>query len=157
MRASFNPALSRNAVYVGGIRASAPAVRGSAGSVPAITSRSRAASSTERVIGPGVSRRLSSGAMPVRLTSPTVGRTPTRLLIDAGARTLPPVSVPRPTVPKLAAIATPVPPDEPPLAYARLYGLRVKPGTTELMLSGRPIASSDSDDFASRIAPAFRR
>src|SRR5437870_1311869 len=99
---------------------SAPAVRGSAGSSPTITSRSRAASSTVRVIGPGVSLWLSSGAIPVRLTSPTVGRMPTRLLIDEGARTLPPVSVPIPTVPKFAAIATPVPPLEPPLAYAVL-------------------------------------
>src|SRR6266581_226133 len=92
--------------------------------------------------------------MPVRLTRPTVGRSPTRLLFDAGARTLPPVSVPRPTVPKLAAIATPVPPLDPPLAYARLYGLRVKPGNTELMLSARPSANSDSDALASRMAPA---
>src|SRR5436190_15628212 len=95
--------------------------------------------------------------MPVRLTSPTVGLSPTRLLMEDGARMLPPVSVPSPTVPRLAARATPVPPLDPPLAYARLYGLRVNPGSTELMLSASPIASSDSDALASKIAPAARR
>ena len=39
-----------------------------------------------------------------------------QVVIEAGARTLPPVSVPIPTVPKFAAMATPVPPLDPPLA-----------------------------------------
>ena len=95
-------------------------MRASSGSTAAITFNSLATSSTVRPIGPGVSRWLSRGPMPVRLTKPTVGLSPTRLLMEDGARTLPPVSVPMPTVPKLAATATPVPPEEPPAAYAVL-------------------------------------
>jgi hypothetical protein len=51
---------------------------------------------------------------PVRLISPRVGRMPTRLLADAGERMEFTVSEPVPTVEKLAAKATPVPPEEPP-------------------------------------------
>ena len=69
-----------------------------------------------RAIGPAVSRTLLSGTTPVRETRPTVGRNPASALCAAGMRTLPPVSVPIPTTPKLAASAAPVPPDEPPVA-----------------------------------------
>lgn len=52
--------------------------------------------------------------MPVRLTSPSEGRKPTRAVWLAGPRTLLPVSVPRAAIPKLAA----APAAEPPLLPA---------------------------------------
>ena len=52
--------------------------------------------------------------MPSRLTSPIVGRMPTRELADDGERIELIVSVPIPATPKLAARPAPVPPDEPP-------------------------------------------
>ena len=48
------------------------------------------------------------------LESPLVGRRPTRLFCDEGMRIEPHVSLPQPTAAKLAAIAVPVPPLEPP-------------------------------------------
>ena len=52
--------------------------------------------------------------MPRRLTSPRVGRMPTRLLAEAGERIDWPVSLPVPASPNPAAIAAAVPPLEPP-------------------------------------------
>ena len=57
---------------------------------------------------------LESGMIPLRLARPCVPRIPTRLLCDAGMRIEPQVSLPMPTAAKLAAIAAPVPPLEPP-------------------------------------------
>ncbi len=68
-----------------------------------------AASVTVRVIGPAVSCETEMGMMPVRLTRPTVGFSPTRPLTEAGHRMLPSVSVPTPTTARLAAMAVPVP------------------------------------------------
>ena len=51
--------------------------------------------------------------MPLRLTRPTVGLSPTRPFTDAGQMMLPSVSVPMPTAARLAAIAAPVPELEP--------------------------------------------
>src|SRR6266550_4228215 len=63
-------------------------------------------------------RGFELGVIPAVDTKPTVGRKPTNALCAAGARTEPPVSVPKPTTPKLAATLAPVPPDEPPVAKA---------------------------------------
>ena len=52
--------------------------------------------------------------IPLRLARPCVSRIPTRLLCDAEMRIEPQVSLPMPTAAKLAAIAAPVPPLEPP-------------------------------------------
>ena len=57
---------------------------GSAGSYPAMTSRMSAASVTVRAIGPTSSCVWLFGMTPPRLTSPRVGRTPTRLLAEDG-------------------------------------------------------------------------
>jgi hypothetical protein len=121
-----------------------------------MTSNSRVASSTVRVIRPGVSRCLSSAAMPVRLTSPTVGRIPTRLLVEAGARTLPPVSVPTPNGAKVfrkgdAGSRT----GPPPLAYA--VRIPREAGGYGVHGIARPIDNSESDAFARMMAPAVRR
>ena len=56
-------------------------------------------------MGPASSCVLLMGSMPLRLTSPRVGRRPTRLVAEAGERIDWPVSLPVPTLPKLAAIA----------------------------------------------------
>ena len=72
------------------------------------------ASVTVRAIGPAVSRSTSRGDIPVRLIIPGVTRMPTRLLAPEGRRIDPPVSSPIPTVARLAEIAAPVPPLEPP-------------------------------------------
>lgn len=95
-------------------------------------------STTVRAMGPAVSRTELRGTIPVRETSPTVGRSPANALYADGMRTDPPVSVPIATMPKLAATAAAEPPDDPPVANAVLYGLRAKPDTTELTLSAMP-------------------
>ena len=66
----------------------------------------------------------------------------------------PQVSEPQPTVAKLAAIAAPVPPLEPPGQRAGSYGLRVCP-PSELTLV-MPAASSCMFALARMIAPASR-
>ena len=73
-----------------------------------------ARSSMVRASGPATSCVVESGTMPAMLDNPFVGRKPTRLLCDAGMRMEPHVSVPIPTAAKLAAMAAPVPPLEPP-------------------------------------------
>ena len=82
---------------------------------------------TERAIGPAVSWLCESGMMPVRLTSPTVGLTPTRPFTDDGHTTEPSVSVPTPTAARLAAMAAPVPEDEPHGERSSAYGFFVCP------------------------------
>ena len=82
------------------------AVAGSSGSRPAITVSSAAASATVRASGPAVSWLAAIGRMPVRLTSPTVGFTPTAELATAGLRIEPQVSVPTVTAANPAAAAT---------------------------------------------------
>ena len=64
------------------------------------------------------------GVFQPRLTKPRVGRTPTRLFAEAGERIDCPVSLPVPSTAMFAAIATPVPPLEPPGVRVRSYGLR---------------------------------
>ena len=71
-----------------------------------------------------------------------------------GMRIDPHVSEPQPTAAKLAAIAAPVPPLEPPGQRAGSYGLRVCP-PNELTLV-IPAASSCRLDLARMIAPASR-
>src|SRR5262245_5220230 len=94
--------------------------------------------------------------MPAREARAQLGRKPARALFEDGLRIEPNVSDPRPTTPKLAARPAPVPPEEPPVAYAVLYGLRAKPGSTELMLSKPPRAHSDMVVLARITAPAAR-
>ena len=65
-------------------------------------------------MGPAVSCVKEYGTIPARLTRPTVGRIPTKLLADAGERIELIVSVPRPITPIFDAIVAPVPPEEPP-------------------------------------------
>ena len=68
------------------------------------------------------------------LESPFVGRSPTRLLCDDGMRIEPHVSLPQPTAAKLAAIAAPVPPLDPPGLRRRSYGLSVCPPSDAIVV-----------------------
>ena len=79
-----------------------------------MTSSMSAASVTVRAMGPTSSCVWLFGMTPPRLTSPRVGRTPTRELADEGERIDWPVSLPVPASARLAATDAPVPPDEPP-------------------------------------------
>ena len=66
-----------------------------------------------RAIGPAVSCDSAIGMMPVRDTSPTVGLSPTMPQMGAGQTIDPSVSVPMPIAARLAAIAAPVPDEDP--------------------------------------------
>ena len=72
-----------------------------------------AASRTVRVIGPSVSRLGLPRNIPNRLTSGSVGLSPTVLVCAAGPRIEPPVSSPIVTVAKFAAAAMPLPHEDP--------------------------------------------
>jgi len=65
--------------------------------------------------------------MPLRLTSPRVGRSPTRSQAEAGERTEFTVSDPRPTVAMFVCHRDGGPPLEPPGVRARSYGFSVCP------------------------------
>ena len=60
-----------------------------------------------------MSKERASGTIPSRLNKPCVGLSPAMPLAVVGPRTDPPVSVPIPNCAKAAAIAAPVPPEEP--------------------------------------------
>src|SRR5215469_3152061 len=99
-------------------------VAGSAGSRPASTSRRSAASRTVRAIGPAVSWLCEMGTMPLRLTRPTVGFTPTSEEAEEGETMDPSVSVPTATAQRLAAIATPDPELDPDGLRSSAYAFR---------------------------------
>src|ERR1700729_172445 len=75
----------------------------------AITAARIAASPTVRHMGPAVSCRGEMGTTPLPLTTPTVGLSPTRPLIEEGERMDPLVSVPMAAAQKLAPDDTPEP------------------------------------------------
>src|SRR5688500_1741014 len=90
--------------------------------------------------------------MPLRDTNPTVGFNPTIPHIDAGQRIDPSVSVPTPTAPRFAAIAAPVPDDEPHGLRSKIYGLRVCPPRPD-----HPLIESLSRKFAHSLRLVFAR
>jgi hypothetical protein len=85
----------------------------SRGSAPAMAFMRSAQSATERAIGPAVSWLWAMGTMPVRLTNPSVGFNPARLLHALGEVIEPSVSVPMAAAQRFAATATPEPELEP--------------------------------------------
>ena len=107
-------------------------------------------------MGPAMSDARLSGATPPRLVSPIVERMPTSDWCDDGPRIEFPVSVPSPTVPKLAATAAAVPPLDPAVTRSSAYGFRVYPGRMELTVSNGVKANSARFDLASTMAPAAR-
>src|SRR5215831_10731975 len=124
MRAPFSAPFASPAAYLGSSFAPLPPVAGSAGSIPARTSRRSAASLTVRAIGPAVSWLWEMGTMPLRLTRPTVGFTPTSPEVAEGDMMEPSVSVPTATAHRLADTATPEPERDPEGLRSRAYGLR---------------------------------
>src|SRR5258708_12834938 len=92
-----------------------PPVAGSRPSEPRlwITPSAAAASATVRPWTPTVSCVCEMGTTPARLVRPTVGLIPTTPLALAGQTTLPSVSVPSDTAPKLAQTPPPAPPLDP--------------------------------------------
>ena len=86
---------------------------GSSGSTPTNAPSRMAASVTVRAMGPAVSCVLEMGMMPLRLTSPTVGFTPTMPQQEEGAMMDPSVSVPTATAQRLADTEAPDPELEP--------------------------------------------
>src|SRR5688500_10288030 len=96
-------------------------------SPPTTTLTTIAQSSTERHMGPILSRLVPAAMTPARLTLPNVGRRPTMPQRCAGERIEPPVSVPiaKPTRP--AAGAAPDPADEPLDPSLTVQGLLVRP------------------------------
>src|SRR6185503_9297022 len=129
----------------------ASTVDGSRGSGPAIASRMRAQSSTDRPMGPTLSIDQLRAITPKRLTRPYVGRTPTTPFVADGERIEPSVSVPRlkPTMP--AAVAAAGPAEDPPLDRDVSQGQRVVPPNHLA-----PLASSPDANLPSRMAPASR-
>ena len=96
-----------------------------------------------------------SGITPLRLDRPCVPRRPTRFWFAAGMRIDPQVSLPMPAAAKLAPIAAPVPPLDPPgHADTRSYGLRVCPVSDEIVVI--PAASSCIVVLPRITAPASR-
>ncbi len=91
---------------------------------------------------------------PARLTSPRVGRMPTRLFAEAGERIDWPVSLPVPSSAMFAAIATPVPPLDPPGVRVRSYGFSTCP--PRLLIDMPPRANSCRFALARISAPALR-
>jgi hypothetical protein len=119
-----------------------------------MTSSSSAASVTERASGPISSWVRLLGMTPARLTSPRVGRIPTRLFAEAGERIDWPVSLPVPSSAMFDAIATPVPPLDPPGVRVRSYGFNTCP--PRLLTDMPPRANSCRFALAMISAPALR-
>src|SRR5205807_7928372 len=107
---------------------------------------------TLRAMGP--SEPTSEGQppyTPLRLTSPAVGRIPTRLFQVDGRRMEASPSWPTATVAKLALMLAPGPPDDPPTVRSRSYGLRVTPNREPKV---SPAANSARVALPRMIAPA---
>src|SRR5439155_2754377 len=101
-----------------------PLVAGSRGSEVRLTMKLRAvaSSATVRACGPTVSCVWEIGTTPPRLTSPTVGLSPTTPLTFAGQTMLPSVSLPSETAVEFAAVAAPDPELDPQALRSRECG-----------------------------------
>ena len=135
MRAPFKPsATERVAIRLRECGRRSSLVIASAGSAPTVASSMIARSVTVRASGPAMSCVDDSGITPLRLDRPCVPRRPTRFWFAAGMRIDPQVSLPMPAAAKLAPIAAPVPPLDPPGTRYRSYGLRVWPVSDEIVV-----------------------
>src|SRR5438270_4053419 len=114
-----------------------------------MAAKTRAQSSTERLMGPILSMLQASVMQPCRLTRPKVGRKPVAPHCRQGETMLPRVSLPmaKPTSPATAADAEPA--DEPLEPCLGSQGLRVRPPNHR-----SPIARAPSVSLATSTAPA---
>src|SRR5213596_196104 len=112
---------------------------------PVITRSTSIASSTERVMGPSLSRDQQSVIAPVRGTRPNVGRRPVTPQRIAGLTMLPPVSLPIENDTSAAAVAAPGPALDPDAPSYKSHGFSVWP-PNQMSLS----ASAPSESFAMR-------
>src|SRR5688572_2193960 len=114
--------------------------------------RNRAASATERAIGP----HTENGDHPLVSvgTRPGDGRSPTTLQNAAGFRSEPPTSEPSASGTMPHASATAEPPLLPPHVFVRSYGFRVAPKTVLNVCD--PAPSSGVFVLPTVIAPAAR-
>ena len=103
---------------------------------------------------PSVSVVGLAGIMPCRLTSGTVGLSPTRLCTAAGPRIDPPVSSAIATVTKLVATPEPLPLDDPLALRLGSYAFRICPPADAVLKY--PAAYSPIVDFPTMTAPARR-
>src|SRR5205809_7857422 len=94
---------------------------------PEIAWRTRIASSTERVIGPSLSRDQQSVIAPVRGTRPNVGRRPVTPHRIAGLTMLPPVSLPMENATSPPAAAAPGPALDPDAPPCKSHGFIARP------------------------------
>ena len=125
---------------------------GSAGSYTPNTPSTMALSVTVLVSGPAVSTLHETGHTPIRLMRPKVGLRPTRLLLLAGCRTEPAVSVPMENRPRDAATADPEPLLDVPGLMSVFQALRLLTGLswlwptseTTLPTSTAPASSSSA-------------
>src|SRR5579884_4242909 len=124
----------------------------SMGSCPANTSSISAASSTDFVMGPGLSRDDAMAITPWRLTLPYVGFKPTTPHHAAGCRIEPAVSEPTAAIASSAATLAAAPPDEPPGQRSMFQGLRVGPKSDASV--EEPCAKASILVFPRLIAPA---
>src|SRR3546814_14093789 len=118
-----------------------------------------AASRTLSVIGPAVSWLWLIGTMKVRLTRPTVGLKPTMPFSPAGQVIEPSVSVPTVSAARLAAIAAPLPADDPQVLRSSAQGFFVSPPTALhplVALLDRLFAHSERLALPRITAPALR-
>ena len=102
----------------------------------------------------GQSRDRQAGTIPLVLTSPRLGFTPTVPVRPAGTRPDPAVSVPRANVTSPAATATADPELEPPAMIAGSNGFRTIPYGERV--PDRPVANWSRLVLPTRIAPASR-
>src|SRR6185295_17839422 len=138
---------------------SASSVAASVGSMPRITSRTSAASTTCLPMGPAVSCSAEIGTTPDRLTRPSVGLIPTTPFWPDGQTIEPSVSVPMATVARSDETEAAEPEDEPHGLRSSTYGLLVWPPTALHPLDDaveRKFAHSDRFAFPSTTAPAAR-
>ena len=121
---------------------------------PAMADSINAASSTVRVIGPGVSRLDANATQPQREHRPYVGFIPTMPVMAAGNRIEPPVSVPVAAIASPDATADVEPPDEPPAVNWRsiCHGLIGAPKKDVLL--NVPMANSSRLALPNKTVPA---
>src|SRR5262249_48710256 len=110
---------------------------------PLMARRTSIESSTDRVMGPSLSRDQQSVIAPVRGTRPNVGRSPVTPQRIAGLTMLPPVSLPIENATSPAAVAAPGPALDPEAPSSNSQGFIVWP-PNQMSLS----ASAPSDNLA---------